>query len=381
MSDRPAVIEATWWIVALVLAAIVVGAVALLRTDRTGERGSGLADRFEYDIAEHETIDPAIIRCREIAQIPTQLQEARAVAVGPEDRICVAGDAAIHVFDASGALGAKIGLEGEPTCVAVGGTEHAFPGRIYAGVGRGVEVREPDGKPVATWEVPGDKVRLTSIALAEDDVFVANCAGRIVLRFDAAGELVGRIGERDAARGVPGFVIPSPFFDVAVRDDVLWVVNPGARRLEAYSFEGRLDLYWGESSVDVEGFFGCCNPANFALLPDGSFVTAEKGLLRVKVYTEDGQFDCVVAGPEQLDPAHAPNAAPQAEGRFDREMKAVDVAADARGRILILDPARGSVRVFKRIVVESDERELEESDTEMRDVGKSDAEKRDGESN
>jgi len=364
MSDRPAVIEATWWIVALVLAAIVVGAVALLRTDRTGDRGSGLTDRFDYDIDEHEKIDPAIVLFRETAHIPTGMQEARAVAVGPEDRVYVAGDEAIHVFEASGALRTKIALEGGPTCVAVGGAEHAFPGRVYAGVGRTVEVREPDGQPVATWEVPGDKVQLTSIALAEDDVFVANCAGRIVLRFDTAGELVGRIGERDPARGVPGFVIPSPFFDVAVRDDVLWAVNPGARRLEAYSFEGRLDLYWGESSVGVEGFFGCCNPANFALLPDGSFVTAEKGLLRVKVYTEDGQFDGVVAGPEQLGAAKGPNTAPQTEGRFDHEMKAVDVAADAQSRILILDPARASVRIFERGAPATDESALEESDAQ-----------------
>lgn len=368
MSDRPAVIEATWWIVALVLAASVVGGVALLRTDRTGDGGSGLADRFDYDIAEHETIDPALVLFRETVQIPTGMREARAVAVGPEHRVYVAGDTAIHVFEASGALWAKIGLDGEPTCVAVGGAEHAFPGRIYAGVGRGIEVREADGKPVATLEVPGEKARLTSIALAEDDVFVANCAGRIVLRFDTAGELVGRIGERDPARGVPGFVIPSPFFDVAVRDDVLWVVNPGARRLEAYSFDGRLDLYWGESSVDVQGFFGCCNPANFALLPDGSFVTAEKGLLRVKVYTQDGQFDCVVAGPEQLDSPNGPNTGRQAEGRFDHEMKAVDVAADARGRVLILDPARASVRIFERTASASGESELEESDVETNEA-------------
>ena len=34
-------------------------------------------------------------------------------------------------------------------------------------------------------------------------------------------------------------------------------------------------------------FFGCCNPAQLAVLPDGRFVTAEKGIPRVKIYSRE----------------------------------------------------------------------------------------------
>jgi hypothetical protein len=349
MDNRPAVISPTWWIVAIVLLAIVVGAVALWRYDRTGAGGSGLSDRYDYDIEQYEKIDPALIQYEQTAEIPTGLKLARSVAVGPDDRIYVAGDQAIRQFDAAGDSGAEIELEGEPSCLAVAGAEHAFPGRIYVGIGRTLHALEPDGKPAGAWEVPGERAFPTSVAVARDDVFVADFGNRVVLRYDTSGKLVDRISRQDEAGGTAGFILPSPFFDVAVgAHDLVWVIHAGLRRLEAYSFDGDLELFWGESATAVEGFFGCCNPAHFAILPDGRFVTAEKGLLRVKVYTADGEFDCVVAGPEELDPPAGPRASPPAESRFDHEYKAVDVAVDSEGRVLILDPARSAVRVFQR---------------------------------
>ena len=354
MDNRPAVISPTWWIVAIVLMAVAVGLTAVWRTDRTGSGGSGLAERYDYDIEAYEKIDPALIAYQQTGEIATGMQDVRAVAVGLDDRIYVAGDEAIQGFDRSGEPTAEIRLDGEPTCLAVGGPGHAFPGRIYVGADRTVNVLDPDGKPVDAWQIPGEEVLPTSIAPAKDDLFVADFANRVVLRYDTLGELVGRIGQRDQDGGTVGFILPSPFFDVAVAADgtaaeaLVWVVNPGLRRLEAYTFDGDLELFWGESGTGVEGFFGCCNPAHLAILPDGSFVTAEKGLLRVKVYTPDGQFDCVVAGPEQLDTPAGPRASPPAESRFDHELKAVDVAVDSQGRILILDRARRTVRVFQR---------------------------------
>ena len=356
MDNRPAVISPNLWIVAVVLVAIVVGAVAVLRIDRSGRGGSGLSDRFDYSIEQYETIDPALIRYDETGEIPIEMRDPRAVAVGPDDRIYVAGDAALHVFNAAGTLLSKMDLGGEPTCLAVGGAEHAFPGRVYVGVGRVVEAYDAVGKTPAVWRIPGlpsvghandppnGRVRLTSIATAKDDVFLADYANRIVLRLDTSGKLIGRIGKHDKDRGIRGFAIPSPFFDVAVAPDgLLWVVNPGAQRLEAYTFDGNLERFWGEANVAVEGFFGCCNPANFAVFPDGRFVTAEKGLLRVKVYTPDGLFDCVVAGPEQLDSP----AGIGGSSRFDHQLRAVDVAVDGKNRVLILDLAGRKLRIYE----------------------------------
>lgn len=344
MADRPAVISPNWWIGAVVLVAIVVGILAVAGIDRSGEDGNRLGEAFEYSIEQYKTIDPALIGYRQTAAFPTQMQKSRALAVGPEDRIFVAGDRAIHVFTPDGSLESKIPLGAAPQCLAVAGPEHDPPGQIYVGMDRHVEVLDPRGEPVDTWEALGGPALLTAVAVAPEDVFVADAGNRVVVRYNTSGEVIGRIGAADGSGSGPRFVIPSPFFDAAIdHDGLLRVVNPGALRIEAFTFAGNLERFWGEAAADVDGFFGCCNPAHFAILSDGRFVTAEKGLLRVKVYSPDGQFECAVADHAQLD---SPGAAGN-EGRFDNEHKAVDVAVDGRDRVLVLDLTASTVRIFE----------------------------------
>ena len=81
----------------------------------------------------------------------------------------------------------------------------------------------------------------------------------------------------------------------------------------------------------MEGFCGCCNPSNFAMIYDSLFVTSEKGIERVKIYNADGTFRCVVAGPDQ----------------FEAGTKGLDLAVDKNNRILVLDPVKKLIRIFE----------------------------------
>jgi hypothetical protein len=338
-------------VAAVLVAACIVAIVAVTRMDVAGDGGSGLASSFEYELAKYITVDPELIHYRQAAEFAVPLTEVRAIAVGPEDTISVCGDNSVVVLAADGTVikgregsDPGISLAAPPTCLAVGPSEYAHPGRIYVGVGDHVETFSPEGDAIATWENLGEKAVLTSIAVAEEDVFVADAGNRVVWRFNVDGQRRGKIGEPDPRRGIRGFVIPSPYFDVAItHDQLLRVVNPGARRVDAFTFDGDPVLHWGAAGPDIERFFGCCNPISMCLLPDDRFVTAEKGLPRIKVYSIDGDFECVVAGPEQL----TPTATKAEETRSTHQMKVFDVAADSLGRVLVLDPNKPSVRVFQ----------------------------------
>jgi hypothetical protein len=197
------------------------------------------------------------------------------------------------------------------------------------------------------------------------------------LRYNRSGKFIRRIGKKDKARNIPGFVVPSPYFDLAIAPDgLLRVVNPGRHRVEAYTYDGDFELAWGETSMRIEGFCGCCNPVNFALLPDGKFVTSEKGLPRIKIYDVDGTFMEVVAGPEHFDknqkascPADRVTPAsndvnPPLDPRglkkgglssiddvSNCQTGGLDVAVDSQGRVLALDPVERVVRIFKPIEI------------------------------
>ena len=333
-------------IAAVVAGALAVGLAAVVSWDTRGERGSGLSERFVYDLNPLARIDPALVTFAETGRIEVSANRLSALAVGRDDEVYVAGDAAVFHFDAAGTLLGRFEIPEPATCLAVAGKEHEHPGRIYAGLANRVEVYDAAGTRVASWDDLDERSLITSIALGYDEVFVADAGNRRVLRYDTYGELAGEIGGQNEERGTPRFIVPSPAFDMAMgADGLLRVVNPGYHRIETYSPAGSFyeELAWGETGFSIEGFSGCCNPAHIALLPDGRFVTVEKGLVRVKVYSSQGEFEGVVAGPEDL--GLSARAMEETRARF--RPGDTDLAADSRGRVLLIDPRRPFVRIFE----------------------------------
>lgn len=331
----------------------VIGLVAMLKLDVTGQRGSGLGADFEYDLTELSKIDPELIIYEESDKpINTGLNSTHAIAVSDEKIFYVAGDNSVRTFDYSGNLLDEIDLTDEPLCLFV--VDEPGEEYLYIGFKNHVEVYDGAGKNIARWDNLGDEAVLTSIAVSGESVFVADAGSRIVLRYDTDGNIINHIGQKDQDRNISGFVIPSPYFDLAVgRDGLLWVVNPGVHLLEAYTFRGDREFSWGQFSNGIEGFCGCCNPVNFAILPgndptgiNDSFVTCEKGLTRVKVYNAKGNLIGVVAGPEQLIEGGEVEICDTPE---ECQIGGFDIAVDFQGRVLVLDTIKNQVRIFTRI--------------------------------
>ncbi len=327
----------------LITLAVVVAVVAVVRLDVLGSKGGGLGKEFKYEVNELARIDPNLIIYEESAgAIKTGFSNTHGIAVDLKGSVYVAGDKAIRIFAQSGDRLGEVKLEDMPRCLTV--TED---GTIYAGMKDHVEVYDAQGQKQASWDSLGRDAILTSIAVSGDNVFVADAGHRIVVRYDAKGGIINKIGRKDSIRNIPGFVIPSPYFDIAVpKDGLLRVVNPGRLRIEAYTLEGDIEFWWGEPSVAVEGFCGCCNPVNIAVLQDGSFVTCEKGLVRIKIYDSGGSFVGVVAGPEQFGAGGTSTICTNPE---ECQTGGFDVAVDAESRIFVLDTVDNIVKTFTKM--------------------------------
>ncbi len=321
---------------AILVVAVVTAMTTLFFTDIFGAKGSGLGSEFEYDLTALRVTDPALILYEETeVRFETGFEWPRAISIGPQDRIYVAGDSSVHVFDSTGKkIDVEIDLGRPSSSMTV-----AEDGTLYVGIGDHVEVFDASGGLRDRWESAGQEAVLTSIGTFGEHVFIAEFSTRSVLHFDTSGKQIGSFGD---------FVIPSPYFDLAISPNgMLHVANTGQHRIEAYAFSGNLASWWGEfSNTEITGFCGCCNPVNFALLPENEgFVTSEKGLTRVKVYDAEGAFVGVVAGPEQF-AQH--DSLCDASGN-DCTRGGLDVAVDSTGRVWVLDLILADVRTFSRI--------------------------------
>jgi hypothetical protein len=310
--------------------------------DTTAKELGDSASASDYDLSKLSAIDPALIKYQEAGKIGMRFEHLRAIAVDHNDRIYLAADKTIQILSKEAAFLSEIRLKNSPRCLTV--TED---GDIYVGMRDRVEVYSLEKGLKSIWDIRGQRAVLTSIAVSEDDVFLADAGNRVILCYDASGKLIRRIGKRDESRNIPGFIVPSPYFDLTIAPDgLLRVANPGYHRVEAYTFDGDFEFSWGNPSMRIDGFCGCCNPVNFAMLPDGRFVTCEKGLPRIKVCDPDGGLESVVAGSEVF----SENAKSCAiDGFSNCRTGGMDVAVDSKGRVIVMDPVEKAVRIFKRI--------------------------------
>lgn len=297
------------------------------------------ANPYALDFQRLGKIDPALLQYKQVSRITDLPQRPRRIAIGTNDEVCIAGGKSILLLDLKGNLLTEIALTTPGRCVAV-----TPDSQIFVGLRDHVEIFDRKGQLRARWDSLPGRPWLTGIAVSDNDVYLADAGNRVVLRCYRSGKVVSRIGEKNPERNIPGFVVPSPFFDLEMhKDGLLRVTNPGRHRVEAYTADGDLEFFWGKASAAIDGFCGCCNPIHLALLPDGRFVTCEKGIRRVKVYHADGRLDCVVAGPDSFDNA----AGEAANAQFpESSYGGIDAAVDSAGRIYIVDLARGDVRIM-----------------------------------
>ncbi len=301
--------------------------VGLIAGDLFFEKPKSQKNIYEYDLDELRQVDSSLIAYKETASFLIDGEAVYGLALDSDDNIYVSGRNKLWIFNSNGEFQSSMKVRGDAHCVNV-----SESGNILLGVGNRVDVRKPNGGLNNSFQIKGAKAYISSIAEKDGVVYIADAGQKIVHQYTIDGKKINLIGGKNLEKGIRGFVVPSPYFDLMLgRQGELWVVNPGRHALEAYNEKGDLISTWERTSMRVDGFGGCCNPSHVAMLSDGSFVTSEKGLERIKIHLPSGDFKSVVAAPSQ----------------FDAGTTGLDLAVDSNDRIVVLDPSRKQVRIFE----------------------------------
>ncbi|MBN2666371.1 MAG: hypothetical protein JXR67_07660, partial [Bacteroidales bacterium] len=200
------------------------------------------------------------------------------VTVSENGVVFLGGDAFVTALDQN--LGVLWSLEtvGKITSLAVAGDT------VFASTTETIFLISSSGKLITEWGPYEGNSIITSLSASRDHVVIADAGNKRVFVLDKQGEVHAMMGQGDEK-----LVIPSPYFDVSVSGNLVYMANTGYRRIETWSIDGRKITEFGEPGTAPEAFCGCCNPAHFALVPQG-FVTAEKGINRIKISDIDGAF-------------------------------------------------------------------------------------------
>ncbi len=309
----------------LIVMAIAI-AVIIIRDFAVNKKGKNIENPYAFDISEYTKVNPSEILYSEIKTIALNVSVPKGITVW-EDKIILVAENILLQLNKTGEQLSKTILTSSPTCVTTSPS-----GNIWVGFRDKVSEYDKTGNQIQSWPSFNDRSVITSLAVSTDFVYVADAGNRVIYKCSKEGEILSRIGEKDEKKAIPGYVIPSPYFDVDLSEEgYLWAVNPGRHSFENYTNDGAIRSSWKKSSVKTEGFCGCCNPSHMAIMDDNSFVTSEKGILRIKIYDQHGEYKGVVAAPDQFDDDSLPS----------------EVAVDNDGLIYVLDFKRKQIRVFQ----------------------------------
>lgn len=288
--------------------------------------GRQAGNPWEYNVDEFvKTADSSLIKYNEVLNIQLDTSGLAGIAYAG-GRIYIVGNDYLQAISTEGRQFYRLELKQTPKCIFVSG------GFIFIAYAAQIEKYDVMGEFLHSWEIYGENPAITSLAAYEGLLFAADASNRRVLRYTTEGEFLGFFEGKSETDQLHGFIIPSGCFDLAISGDgELWVVNPGKHALELYSHDGRLLRFWESASFNPEGFSGCCNPVHIAILSDGSFVTSEKGIFRIKVHKAFGDLYGFVASPDYFEDASI----------------APDVAVSPEGLIYALDFNRNMVRIFE----------------------------------
>jgi hypothetical protein len=244
----------------------------------------------------------------------------QSVAVSDNSAVYLGGDSFLSCYDSALNSVWRIQMPDKINAVSVYGDT------VYAASQEMIYLVTDSGQIISEWGPYESNSIITSISASGKNIGFADSGNKRIFILNKKGEVISMAGQSENK-----FIIPSPYFDVALSGDgIFYAANTGHRRIETWTTDGIKKDEFGEPGTAPGAFCGCCNPAHFTVIPQG-FLTAEKGINRIKILDHNGTFVEFVSSINNFT-ASVP----------------LDIASNDGVTIYAADPADSRLIVFKR---------------------------------
>lgn len=308
----------------LFIGAVVVAiASGFFLRERYGRAPASNLDQIETQ-ARHESIPASLPRWHFGERHPLPGGMPQCLATLGDGTILAAVSNVLFRLDPAGRLKSRTVFSAPITALAT--RNQAFAVAFESSI----EIHDSTDGTVRRVPSPGEGTRWIALAWGGSEIVAMDFGHRVLWRIRPTGELAGQLKHKGGDReGL--LILPSPQGGLVALPDGGWALtNPGRLRVEKRDASGDLAGTFGEPGMGLSQFPGCCNPVGLVRLPNGRFVTWQKGLRRVLVHESDGPVVSVVLSAEQL----------------GADEKHLAMAATPEGNLLITDGIRGGFSVM-----------------------------------
>jgi len=289
---------------------------------------------FETPPGPGMNVDPSLVKWEQASYKDIQMDGAKNLRILPSGGVAVIGEEGFEVVDMPEYGGtAKIPTVSEPRYDLIEGPHGGFFTATRQELIFHKDASDSQGAVLLSL---GGNAYITNLETDGTYIYIADMGNRLFWKVTHEGKMVANWGKKDPALNQPGLIVPSPYLELTIDSEgKLWGVNPGRHSVDLYDENLAVVRSWGFASSRTPGFCGCCNPTHLVALADGTFLTAEKGLPRVKHYSTKGELMGVVVPPTD----------------FEVGTEAIIIAARSAEEVLVVNPVGKKLWSYRRKAV------------------------------
>ena len=367
------IVHSYWPLIIVIAICAIAGSIAILALPGREETA-----RNQWRGITHIADGMVGFRSQSQFDISQEFEIATAITHTNDHGVWICGshvnDCKIVHYAQTGEILKRISLPAMPSDILVDSSEGFFAGKILVAYRYGVWVYDGEGNQIQVFSapvsvLPNQEPFISSIAVHENALYMADAMQNVIYRFDTKGKcdlMIGKdLSHNEEGEPFPGFDADWPYFDLAVDSaGVIWVGDTKNRRVVPFDHDGiwLSSKAWGKSGYSAESllqggsilpaadeFFGN-NPTSIALLNDGRFVTVERIVNQVKVFSNSGDFLTYVTAPDfftnESDIVYLVDKELQRKTQEGSWLPAIRVDTCVDNSIVLLDQMRMKVHLF-----------------------------------